>query len=111
MNQSKSMSIVSGHNSHRKSGWLLILKLCLSVGLIVVVLSFVDLRELINVVFNINPLYLVAFVALIHLDRALMAYKEGVTPEKERVMGTVQKACQKTPKNIYKLIQDTLILY
>lgn len=58
-----------------KRRWSFILKFCFSLSLITLVLFFVDFRELINIIVSVNQSYLVAFVVLFHLDRALMAYK------------------------------------
>ncbi len=61
-----------------KSQWKLILRLSISLVLIGLVLFFVDFRELVKILVNLNPWYLPTFVALIYLDRALMAYKWGL---------------------------------
>jgi len=75
MDLSIESSPVVEQSSKKDRGWPFILKVVLSLGLVVVVLSFVDFPELIKLLGNVNPLYLVCFVALVHVDRALMAYK------------------------------------
>lgn len=60
-----------------KGTWPLTLKLFLSLGLIGVVVYFVDLQELLEAIGNLNPWYLLPVVVLIYLDKALMAYKWG----------------------------------
>jgi hypothetical protein len=52
-----------------------VIKLSLSLGLLGLVLYFVDFQVLVDIVVNLNPWYLVALFALIYVDRALMAYK------------------------------------
>ena len=51
------------------------LKLVFSMGVLALVIYFVDLREAARVALGVNPWYLIAFVVLAQLDRALMAYK------------------------------------
>jgi glycosyltransferase 2 family protein len=51
------------------------LKLALGLGLIVVVLSFVDFGEMVDVLVRINSSFIILIIALIYADRALMAYK------------------------------------
>ena len=60
------------------SGLRLLLKLGLGLGLLAVILYFVDLHELVEVAAGVNAWYLVAILALIFLDRAVMAYKWGL---------------------------------
>jgi hypothetical protein len=60
---------------HTKNQWQFLLKLLLSVGLIGVVLFLIDLRELIDLIVNSNPWYLLAVIILFYLNRVLMAYK------------------------------------
>lgn len=75
MDSSTSLSRVGEQKSGKKSRWAFLLKLLFTLGLIGLVLSVVDFRELLNILVDLNPWYLVAFVVLIHLDRALMSYK------------------------------------
>jgi glycosyltransferase 2 family protein len=51
------------------------LKLALGLGLIAVVLYFVDFGEMVDVLQRINPNFIILIIALIYADRALMAYK------------------------------------
>ena len=55
--------------------WAVALRLTLGLGLLALILYFVDLREVVAVVTALEPWYLVAVLAVMYLDRALMAYK------------------------------------
>ena len=52
-----------------------ILKLIVGIALILVVFHFVDFNELIDSVIHINPIYILAILALIFADRILMVCK------------------------------------
>jgi len=75
MNKWKSTYIQTGKVTWIKNGWRFILKLSFSLALIGLVLFFVDFREVGKIIINLDPLYLLAAIGLIFLDRALMAYK------------------------------------
>ena len=51
------------------------MKLTFSLGVLALVIYFVDLREAARAVLGINPWYIIAYVVLDQLDRGLMAYK------------------------------------
>jgi uncharacterized protein (TIRG00374 family) len=53
----------------------LLLKLALGLGLIAVVLHFVDFNEMGEVVRRLEPRFILLIIALIYTDRALMVYK------------------------------------
>jgi uncharacterized protein (TIRG00374 family) len=57
---------------HRQA---LLLKLALGLGLIAVVLHFVDFNEMVEVVRRLDPRFILLIIALIYTDRALMVYK------------------------------------
>jgi uncharacterized protein (TIRG00374 family) len=59
----------------KKGRWQFAGKLLLSLGLLGLVLYFVDFRELGDIVVNLDSWYLTACIAITYLDRALMAYK------------------------------------
>jgi uncharacterized protein (TIRG00374 family) len=52
-----------------------LLKLALGIGLIGVVLHFVDVNEMVAVVRRLDPRFILLIIALIYTDRALMVYK------------------------------------
>src|SRR5919108_1802934 len=58
--------------SHRQKFFL---KLALGLGLIAVVLYFVDFGEMVDVLQRMNHSFIILIIALIYADRALMAYK------------------------------------
>lgn len=58
-----------------KDQWQLALKLLVGIGLVVLVVSYIDFRELFRILLNANPWYLLAVVILFYLDRAVMSYK------------------------------------
>jgi uncharacterized protein (TIRG00374 family) len=68
-------SIQDEQKPGKKGRRAFLLKVLLSLGLLGVVLYFVDFREVVSVLVNLNPWYLLAFATLFYLDRALMAYK------------------------------------
>lgn len=59
----------------RKGRWQFIIRVLCAIGLTGFVLSFVNFRELVNGIASANPWYLLGVVALLHVDRGLMAYK------------------------------------
>lgn len=69
--------IVEADSEESDSGkrWQFLLKLSFSLALTGFVLSLVNFRELVKVLATVNVLYLLAAVALAHVDRGLMAYK------------------------------------
>lgn len=75
MGDCTSISVLREQKATRKRRWGFILKLSLSVGLIGLVLSTVNFRELVNLLSDVNVWYLVPVIVLLHLDRGLMAYK------------------------------------
>jgi uncharacterized membrane protein YbhN (UPF0104 family) len=62
-------------SSHVDRRWQHILKLVFGLGLLAVVLLFVDVHHMVAVLGTSNPWYLVGVIVLVHFDRALMAYK------------------------------------
>jgi uncharacterized protein (TIRG00374 family) len=58
-----------------KDHWKFILRLLVSLGLIGLVLFFVDLRQIGKIISSANPLYVLAVFVLISIDRVLMTYK------------------------------------
>jgi glycosyltransferase 2 family protein len=75
MRQITKPSIQSEPGPAKKRRGTFLVKLLLSLGLLGVVLYFVDFREFGSILVSLNPWYLLAFAALFYLDRALMAYK------------------------------------
>jgi uncharacterized protein (TIRG00374 family) len=61
--------------SHGHRGRQYILKLIFGLGLLAVVLLFVDVHHMVAVLGTSNPWYLVGIIVLVHFDRTLMAYK------------------------------------
>jgi uncharacterized protein (TIRG00374 family) len=62
-------------SSHLGRRWQHILKLLFCLGLLAVVLFFVDFHRVMDVLGTSNPWYLLGVIVLVHFDRALMAYK------------------------------------
>lgn len=57
---------------------LTVLKLLFGLGILAGLLYFVDLREVLQLLADLNVWYVLAAVAVIYLDRGLMAYKWGL---------------------------------
>jgi uncharacterized protein (TIRG00374 family) len=69
------MPSLSKRFSQRKSRGQFLLRLVVSLGFIGVVLYFINIREVVDATFALNPWYLIAAFVLTYLDRALMSYK------------------------------------
>jgi hypothetical protein len=67
--------MLGGYISLRRSWWGFVLKLNLSLGLIGLIIYFVDFQVLVDSIVNLNPWYLGVVFILIYVDRGLMAYK------------------------------------
>lgn len=68
-------SLLDERRRRTRNRWLFVLKIAISFGLLGLILYFVDYLEFVDVLASMNPWYMLALIALINVDRVLMAYK------------------------------------
>lgn len=75
MNEKIGILALPQQGSDKRRRWRFVLKLSLSLGLLGLVVSFLDIEEMMTTLAVANPWYLLAFIVVLHVGRGLMAYK------------------------------------